>query len=359
MPNINNFLQYCVNVGASDLHISSGSAPLMRVNGELRQLKYKALSPTECVNLIGEILQPLQQQFFSAHLDLDFCYEAPGIGTFRANIFKQRNGVDAVFRIIPTKIRPLEELGLPRIVKDLTHYHHGLILVTGSAGNGKSTTLAAMIDYINSKRKLHIVTIEDPIEFVHPKKLANISQREIKLHTQSFASALRASLREDPDVILIGELRDLETISMAITAAETGHLVFGTLHTRTAAKTVDRIIDVFPSNQQNQIRTQLAEALRGVISQQLVPRADGKGRALAYEILVATPAVANLIREAKTFQIPSLMQIGSKEGMCLMDHCLQKLLAERVISEEDAIFRLENKKGIPQNSEAKGGSKNG
>ncbi len=348
MVHLNNFLQYCVNVGASDLHISSGSVPLMRFNGELRPLKHNALTARDTIHLIGQILQPQQKQFFSNNLDLDFCYEAPGIGTFRANILRQRNGIDAVFRIIPTKIRSLEELGLPRIVKDLTHYHHGLILVTGSAGNGKSTTLAAMIDYINSKRKLHIVTIEDPIEFVHPKKMASISQREIKLHTQDFATALRASLREDPDVILIGELRDLETISMAITAAETGHLVFGTLHTRTAAKTIDRIIDVFPSNQQNQIRTQLADALRGVISQQLVPRADGKGRALAYEILVANAALANLIREAKTFQIPSLMQIGSKEGMCLMDQCLQRLLTDRIITEEEALFRLENKKIVPQ-----------
>jgi twitching motility protein PilT len=358
MPNINNFLQYCVNMGASDLHISSGCVPQMRVHGELRPLKFNKLTPKETVSLIGEILRPEQQQYFSKNLDLDFCYEAANIGSFRANIFKQRNGIDAVFRIIPTKIRTLEELGLPRIVKDLTHYHHGLILVTGSAGNGKSTTLAAMIDYINSKRKLHIVTIEDPIEFVHPKKMANISQREVKLHTESFATALRASLREDPDVILIGELRDLETISMAITAAETGHLVFGTLHTRTAAKTVDRIIDVFPSNQQNQIRTQLSEALRGVISQQLVPRADGKGRALSYEILVSTPAVANLIREAKTFQIPSLMQIGSKEGMCLMDHCLQRMLAEKLITEEEAMYRIENKKGLTQKLNPTGGSKN-
>jgi len=223
MPNINNFLQYCVNMGASDLHISSGCVPQMRVHGELRPLKFNKLSPKETLSLIGEILRPEQQQYFSKHLDLDFCYEAANIGSFRANIFKQRNGIDAVFRIIPTQIRSLEELGLPRIVKDLTHYHHGLILVTGSAGNGKSTTLAAMIDYINSKRKLHIVTIEDPIEFVHPKKVANISQREVKLHTENFASALRASLREDPDVILIGELRDLETISMAITAAVAGN----------------------------------------------------------------------------------------------------------------------------------------
>ena len=357
MATINNFLQYAVNMGASDLHLSAGAAPLMRVNGELKPLKWNVLDAKETLQLIGEVLTPEQQKSFSKQLDLDFCYEAPNIGSFRANILKQRNGVDAVFRIIPTAIRPLEELGLPRVVQDLTHYHHGLILVTGSAGNGKSTTLAAMIDYINARRRLHIITIEDPIEFVHLPKMASISQREVKSHTESFASALRASLREDPDVILIGELRDLETISMAITAAETGHLVFGTLHTRTAAKTVDRIIDVFPANQQNQIRTQLSEALRGVISQQLIPRADGKGRAMAFEVLVSNPAVANLIREGKTFQIPSLMQIGAKEGMCLMDQCLYKLFTERIISEEEAMYRIENKRLLK--GAASGGQKNG
>jgi twitching motility protein PilT len=360
MPGINNFLQYAVSMGASDLHISCGSVPLMRVHGELRPLKWNALDARETLQLIAEILTPEQQKTFSKQLDLDFCYEAPNIGSFRANILKQRNGVDAVFRIIPTEIRPLEDLGMPRIVKDLTHHHHGLVLVTGSAGNGKSTTLAAMIDYINSRRKLHIITVEDPIEFVHPPKQANISQREVKSHTESFSTALRASLREDPDVILIGELRDLETISMAITAAETGHLVFGTLHTRTAAKTIDRIIDVFPANQQNQIRTQLSETLRGVVSQQLIPRADGKGRVVAYEILIGSPAVANLIREGKTFQIPSLMQIGAKDGMCLMDQCLSRLLIERLITEEEAMYRTENKRLLAASQKhAAGGVKNG
>jgi twitching motility protein PilT len=346
MATINNFLKYAVNMGASDLHLSPGSAPLIRINGELRSLKWNPLEPKETLQLIGEVLTPEQQKTFSRQLDLDFCYEAPNVGTFRANILKQRNGIDAVFRIIPTRIRSMEELGLPRIAKDLTHLHHGLILVTGSAGNGKSTTLAAMVDYINSKRRLHIITIEDPIEFVHISKLANVSQREVKMHTEDFSTALRASLREDPDVILIGELRDLETISLAITAAETGHLVFGTLHTRTAAKTVDRLIDVYPANQQNQIRTQLSDAIRGVISQQLIPRADGKGRVMAYEVLVGTPAVANLIREGKTFQIPSLMQIGSKEGMCMMDQCLARLLADGMITEEEALYRAENRKMV-------------
>lgn len=355
MATINNFLKYAVNMGASDLHLSPGSAPLIRVNGELKALKWNPLDAKETLQLIGEVLTPEQQKTFSKQLDLDFCYEAPNVGTFRANILKQRNGIDAVFRIIPTRIRALEELGLPRIAKDLTHLHHGLILVTGSAGNGKSTTLAAMVDYINSKRRLHIITIEDPIEFVHSSKLANVSQREVKMHTEDFSIALRASLREDPDVILIGELRDLETISLAITAAETGHLVFGTLHTRTAAKTVDRLIDVYPANQQNQIRTQLADCIRGVISQQLIPRADGKGRVMAYEVLVGTPAVANLIREGKTFQIPSLMQIGTKEGMCMMDQCLSRLLAANVITEEEAMYRAESKKLVMPNQKGTGG----
>ena len=360
MATINNFLKYAVNMGASDLHLSPGSAPLIRINGELRSLKWNPLEPKETLLLIGEALTPEQQKIFSRQLDLDFCYEAPNVGTFRANILKQRNGVDAVFRIIPTRIRSMDELGLPRIAKDLTHLHHGLILVTGSAGNGKSTTLAAMVDYINSKRRLHIITIEDPIEFVHSSKLANVSQREVKMHTADFSTALRASLREDPDVILIGELRDLETISLAITAAETGHLVFGTLHTRTAAKTVDRLIDVYPANQQNQIRTQLSDAIRGVISQQLIPRADGKGRVMAYEVLVGTPAVANLIREGKTFQIPSLMQIGTKEGMCMMDQCLARLLADGMITEEEALYRAENKKMVMPSQKGTGtGGKNG
>ncbi len=357
MPGLNNFLQYAVSMGASDLHISIGCPPMMRVNGELRPLKWKPLTAKESLSLIGEILNPEQQRFFTERLDLDFCHEVANVGSFRANVLKQRNGVDAVFRVIPSQIKPMDDLGLPRIVKDLTHYHNGLILITGSAGNGKSTTLAAMIDYINSGRRLHIITIEDPIEFVHVPKTANISQREVKMHTETFASALRASLREDPDVILIGELRDLETISMAITAAETGHLVLGTLHTRTAAKTVDRIIDIFPANQQNQIRSQLSEALRGVITQQLVPRADGKGRALAYEVLVGTPAVANLIRESKTFQIPSLMQIGSKEGMSLMDQSLFSLFQNGIISQDEAMLRMENRRMITNSKNKQEASK--
>ncbi len=348
MAKLDNFLRYATTMGASDLHISVGVPPLMRHHGELKPLKTNVLQGKDTLSLIGEILTQEHQEEFSANLELDFCYESPNIGSFRANILKTRNGVDAVFRVIPTEIRTLEELGFSRVVKDLTHFHHGLILVTGSVGSGKSTTLAAMIDYINSQRKLHILTVEDPIEFVHQNKLSNVSQREVKQHTETFSSALRAALREDPDVILVGEMRDLETISMAITAAETGHLVLGTLHTRNASKTVDRVIDVFPANQQNQVRLMLSESLRGVISQQLIPRADGKGRAMAYEVMVGTPAIANLIREAKTFQIPSLMQMGLKEGMMLMDQCLAKLVTSGVVTYDEAMFRAENRKMIPK-----------
>jgi twitching motility protein PilT len=261
-------------------------------------------------------------------------------------VLKQRKGVDAVFRIISQTIPSLEQLGFPNVVRDLTNHHQGLVLVTGPSGCGKSTTLAAMIDHINSSRKMHIITVEDPIEYIHPVKKANVTQREVKRHTETFASALKASLREDPDVILIGEMRDLETIQMAITAAETGHLVLGTLHTRSAGKTVDRIIDAFPPEQQNQIRMMVSESIRGVVSQQLIPRADGAGRVLSYEILIGTLAIANLIRDAKTFQIPSLMQIGVKEGMVLMDQTLGRLVQQKLITYEAAIARAENKKLI-------------
>lgn len=348
MAKLDNLLKYAASVGASDLHIATGTTPLIRVHGQLKPLKHPPLTNKDSMDMLREILTKEQQDSFTKNLDLDFCYEAPGIGRFRSNVLKQRKGIDGVFRIIPAKIPTLDELGFPQVVKDLTHHHHGLVLVTGPAGCGKSTTLAAMIDFINSQRKQHIITVEDPIEFIHPNKEANVTQREVKRHTESFASALKASLREDPDVILVGEMRDHETISMAITAAETGHLVLGTLHTRNAGKTVDRIIDAFPPGQQNQIRAMLSESLRGVISQTLIPRADGNGRVLAYEVLVGGLAIGNLIREGKTFQIPSLMQIGTTQGMILMDQCLAKLLTAKLITYEQAILRAENKKLIPK-----------
>jgi twitching motility protein PilT len=347
MAKIDSFLQYAINVGASDLHIISKSTPFIRMHGELKPVKANPLSDIEAFAYISEILSPEQLEHFNNELDLDFCYEAPGVGRFRTNVLRQRKGVNAVFRIIPSTIRTLDELGFPPIVKELTRHSQGLVLVTGPGGCGKTTTLAALIDSINSEHKVHIITIEDPVEYVHPRKKASVTQREIHRHTQSFASALRAALREDPDVILIGEMRDLETISLAITAAETGHLVFGTLHTRSAAKTVDRIIDVFPPSQQNQIRAMFAESMRGIISQQLISRADGQGRVLAYEILVDTPAVSNLIREGKTFQMATIMQMASKEGMVLMDHSLLRLLQTKQISYEQAFARTENKKILP------------
>lgn len=346
MAKIDSFLQYAVNIGASDLHIIANSTPFIRLHGELKPIKAAPLSALETFACISEILNSEQQETFNKELDLDFCYEAP-VGRFRTNVLRQRNGVNAIFRIVPTRIRTIDELGLPAVVKELTHHSQGMVLVTGPGGSGKTTTLAAMIDYINSERKVHIITIEDPVEYVHPRKKASVTQREIHRHTQSFASALRAALREDPDVILIGEMRDLETISLAITAAETGHLVFGTLHTRSAAKTLDRIIDVFPPTQQSQVRAMFAESMRGIVSQQLLSRADGQGRVLAYEVLVDTPAVANLIREGKTFQMPSIMQMGTKEGMVLMDQCLLRLLQTKQISYEEAFAHIENKKLVP------------
>ena len=348
MAKIDNLLKYAGSLGASDLHIAAGSTPLMRVHGDLRPLKMNPMEAKETLALIGEILTTEQKEAFSRDLDLDFCYDAPGVGRFRGNVLKQRLGVDAVFRIISPVIPSLEELGFPESVKKLTHYHQGLVLVTGPSGCGKSTTLASMIHFINANKHLHIITVEDPIEYLHANNMANVTQREVRRHTEGFASALRAALREDPDVILVGEMRDLETIQMAITAAETGHLVLGTLHTRSAAKTVDRIIDAFPPSQQNQIRAMLSESLRGVIAQQLVPRADGSARVLAYEMMVTSMAISNLIREGKTFQIPSLMQIGVKEGMVLMDQTLAKLVTSKVITYDQAMARAENKKLIPK-----------
>lgn len=349
MAKLDSLLKYAASVGASDLHIVSGTTPLLRVHGELRPVKgAQPMAAKDALALVGEILTPEQRDFFTKNLDIDFCYDTPGVGRFRANVLKQRKGIDAVFRIISPKIPALEELGFPPVVRDLTQHHQGLVLVTGPSGCGKSTTLAAMIDHINSTKKVHIITVEDPIEYIHPNKLANVTQREVGKHTESFASALKASLREDPEVILVGEMRDHETISMAITAAETGHLVLGTLHTRSAAKTVDRVIDAFPPDQQNQIRAMFSESLRGVVSQQLLRKADGTGRVLAYEVLIGGLAIANLIRDGKAFQIPSLMQIGVKEGMILMDQCLAKLLTSKQITYDQAFSRAENKKLIPK-----------
>ncbi len=322
--------------GASDLHISSGSPPLLRLHGEMEQLDRPPLSDGEARALLLEILDDEQRAVFAERRDLDFAYALPGVARFRGNLLETHRGIAAVFRIIPSKILTADQLNLPEGVRKLTMLKKGLVLVTGPTGSGKSTTLAAMIDLINKTRRDHILTLEDPLEFIHENQGCLVNQRQIGDHSLSFANALRAALREDPDVILVGEMRDLETISMAMTAAETGHLVFGTLHTNSAPKTIDRIIDAFPKDAQAQVRTMLSESLKGVICQQLLRKADGKGRVAALEILICTMAVANLIREGKTFQIPSIMQTAKGEGMQLMDQHLMTLLKEKAIEAEEA-----------------------
>ena len=314
--------------GGSDLHLSAGSPPLMRLHGHLTTIEDQPLTRDGVHRMIYEILNDDQRRLFEEHRDLDFAIEVGEVARFRVNVFNQRNGEAAVFRVIPTQIRSFQELGLPEVVQSLALRENGLVLVTGPTGSGKSTTLAAMIDLVNSSQKKHIVTLEDPIEFVHRSKGCLVNQREIGSHTKSFATALRAALREDPDVILVGELRDLETISLALTAAETGHLVLGTLHTKSAPKTVDRVIDAFPPAQQQQVRVQLAEALQGVVSQVLLPTKDRKGRVAALEIMVATVAIRNLIREGKTHQMPSSIQTGTQAGMQSLEQALRNLVMQ-------------------------------
>jgi twitching motility protein PilT len=334
--------------GASDLHLSTGAPPIFRLRGEMERQNFKALAHDELKAILFEILTEKQRERFEEKHDLDFAYTVPGLARFRGNLMMQHRGIAAVFRIIPTRIMSADELGLPDGVRNLTNLRKGLVLVTGPTGSGKSTTLAAMIDVINSTRNEHILTLEDPLEFIHENKMSLFNQRQIGEHSESFTSALRAALREDPDVILVGEMRDLETISLALSAAETGHLVFGTLHTSSAAKTVDRIVDVFPKDGQEQVRAVLSEALRGVICQQLLKTADGHGRVAAMEIMIGTPAIGNLIREAKTFQIPSIMQTGRKDGMQLMDQHILDLLKTKVISPEEAYRCCSDKKQFEQ-----------
>jgi len=344
MAHIDAFLKLAKESGASDFHIAAGSPPMLRINGALKKVKYKELAPNETYRLLFEILSEEQRKIFNEKHDMDFSYEVAGLGRFRGNALLQRKGIDAVFRIIPDNISTFEELGIPEIVRSLTRLNKGLVLVTGPAGCGKSTTLTTLIDTINGERKEHILTLEDPIEFVHPKKKSLVNQRQIGQNSESFASALRAALREDPDVILIGEMRDLETISMAITAAETGHLVFGTLHTRTAASTVDRIINSFPATQQAQIRTMLAESIQGVVTQQLLNKADGSGRVATFEVLMGSAPLANLIRDGKTFQIPSLIQTGKSLGMQTMDSSILAMVKSGVISPQVGYEKGEEKK---------------
>jgi twitching motility protein PilT len=335
MARIDEILKQMMEREASDLHLTSGSAPYLRVHGEMVKLNYKDLTPEVCQALLFEILSTPQRESFLETWDLDCSYSLKGVGRFRVNIFRQRLGVGAVFRIIPESIKTIQELGLPSNITNLLDVSEGLILVTGPTGSGKSTTLASLIHTINTNRRAHIITIEDPIEFVHHNKNSLINQREVSSHTKSFHQALRAALREDPDVILVGEMRDLETISLAITAAETGHLVLGTLHTNSATKTVDRIIDVFPESQQAQIRVMLSESLRGVVAQSLTKRADGNGRVAVVEVLVNIPAVANLIREGKTFQIHSSMQTGLVHGMITFESAINDLVRRGIVSRDD------------------------
>ncbi|MCF6179118.1 MAG: type IV pilus twitching motility protein PilT [Geopsychrobacter sp.] len=343
MAKIDKLFQMLQQQGGSDLHLSPGNPPMIRVSGQLKPALKQVLTSDQYRALLYEIMDDAQRAEFEARHDLDFAYEVRALNArFRANIFMGRLGISGVFRIIPAEILSVEQLGLPQTVLDLTEYKKGLILVTGPTGSGKSTTLAAMIDHINRNRNEHILTVEDPIEFVHQSHKSLINQREVGLHTESFASALRAALREDPDIILVGEMRDLETIELAITAAETGHLVFGTLHTSSAAKTVDRLVNVFPTTQQEQIRTMLAESLRGVVAQQLLRTLDGK-RCAALEILKVNPASSNLIREGKTFQLPSVIQTGRREGMQLMDQALQELVNAKKVSLEEARRFAQNK----------------
>jgi len=333
---IDAFFKLMNDEGASDLHLVAGSQPVLRVHGDMERVKYKVLENDELKSMLYEIAPENKIKAFEESGDVDFAYEIPNLARYRANFFQQKWGIGAVFREIPSTILTAEQLGLPSVITKLSMLHKGMVLVTGPTGSGKSTTLAAMMDYVNRNKKSHIITVEDPVEFVHKSQGCVVNHREVGIHTKSFKAALKGALREDPDIILVGEMRDLETIELALEAASTGHLVFGTLHTQSAAKTVDRVIDVFPAHQQAQIRTTLSESLKGVIAQNLFKRIDKKGRMAVLEVLVVTSAVSNLIREGKTFQIPSAIQTGKKFGMQSLDDAILVAYNEGKISAEDA-----------------------
>lgn len=343
MAQIDAFFKLMHEQGASDLHLVSGSQPILRIRGEMERVQYKILENDELKAMLYEIAPEEKVKLFEETGDVDFGYEIPGLARYRANFFLQKYGVGAVFREIPSDIMTIEQLGLPPICKKFATLQKGLVLVTGPTGSGKSTTLAAIIDYANKTRKDHIITVEDPIEFVHKSQGCIVNHRELGTHTKSYAAALRGALREDPDIILVGELRDLETIQLALEAAATGHLVLGTLHTTNAPKTVDRVVDVFPANQQAQIRTTLSESLKGVVAQTLFKRIDKKGRCAALEVLVCTYAIGALIRESKTHQIVSAMQTGKKFGMQTLDDAIMELLTKKMISPEDAYDKCMDK----------------
>jgi len=349
MAKIDAFFNLMFEQKASDVHLSSGNVPMLRINGELHRVDHPPLEADELKKMLYEIAPDYKIKVFEETGDVDFGYEIPNVSRFRVNFFQQRNGISAAFRQIPTKVLSFEDFEkfdapLPAVLKKFAMLHKGLVVVTGPTGSGKSTTLAAMVDYANKNRRDHIITLEDPIEFVHESKNCLVQHREVGLHTKSFASGLRGALREDPDIILIGELRDLETIELALIAAATGHLVFGTLHTPSAAETVDRIIDVFPAEQQNKIRATLSEALKGVVAQTLFKRVDKWGRVAAMEILVFTTAIANLVREGKTHQIPGMIQVGKRLGNQPLDDAIMDHLKMKRISPEEAYEKAFDKK---------------
>jgi twitching motility protein PilT len=344
LGSVDDYLRFCMEYDASDLHLATGAQPVWRRYGNLQPIWDNAaiLTPEDARRLAYGFLGEAHVKQLESRGDVDFAY-SPAFGRFRSSVVQQRLGIDMVFRVIKTQIKSVEDLGLPATAKTLTRFHNGLILVTGPVGCGKSTTLAALVDSINQEREDHIITLEDPIEYILEPKGCHVNQREVHTHTASFAAALRGALREDPDVIMIGEMRDLETISLAITAAETGHLVLGTLHTSSAARTLDRVLDVFPIDQRDQIRIMVSESLRGILSQQLVPRLDGNGRVMALEVLVNTPAVGNCIREGKTYMLAGVMQTGKGVGMITMDDSLRNLYSSGQISREECEFRSEDK----------------